>query len=182
MKFYVKFDLNFKKRRKNFVKIRILTHLATRGCSDVVTTSLYVSPTCAGTSELKHPATSRWNVAKTSQWYVSTTSCWNVVSTSQEDATTTPHRCFSSTSQTSLKWNTQGRLSGTSPGRLSSTYLWRPISTSLRRLLQVPNETLNNVAVVRLHHFSELRCCDVLLIGLYYIFKLLCLELNPVGF
>ena len=145
MKFYVKFDLNFKKRRKNFVKIRILTHLATRGCSDVVTTSLYVSPTSAGTSELKHPATSRWNVAKTSQCYVSTTSYWNVVTTSQEDVTATSHQCVSLTSRTSLKWNTQRRLSGTSLRRLSGTYPWRPISTSLRRLLYVPNETLNNV-------------------------------------
>ena len=35
----------------------------------------------------------------------------------------------------------------------------------------------NNVAVVRLHHVSELRCCAGL-----YVFKLLCHELNLVGF
>ena len=137
MKFYVKFDLSFRERQKYFVKIRILTHPARRRRSDVVTTSLYVSATSAGTSEMKQPATSRWNAAKTSQWYASTTSYWNVVTTSQEDVTTTSHQCVSSTSRTSLKWNTQQRL--------SSTYPWRPISTSLRRLLYVPNETLNNV-------------------------------------
>ena len=36
--------------------------------------------------------------------------------------------------------------------------------------------------VVRFHHVSELRCCDALLISLYYVFRLLCHELNPVGF
>ena len=138
MKFYVKFDLSFRERQKYFVKIRILTHPATRRCSDVVTTSLYVSATSACTSEMKHPATSRWNAAKTSQWCASTTSYWNVVTTSQEDVTTTFHQCVFSTSHTSLKWNTQRRL--------NSTYPWRPISTSLRRLLYVLNETLNNVA------------------------------------
>ena len=60
---------------------------------------------------------------------------------------------------------------------LSDTYPRRPITTSLRRLLEVPNEAPNNVAVVGLHHVSELRCCDGL-----YIFKLLCHELNLVGF
>ena len=123
---------------------------------------------------MKHPTTSRW--------YVSTASYWNVVRTSQEDVTTTCHQCVSSTSQKSLKWNTQRRLSGTSPRRLSGTYAWLPISTSLRRLLLVPNETLNNVAVVRLHLVSELRCCDALLMSLYYAFKLLNYELNLIGF
>ena len=85
---------------------------------------------------MKHPATSRWNVAKTSQWDISTTSYWNVMTTPQEDVTTTSHQCVSSTSQKSLKWNTQRRLSGTSPRRVSGTYLWRPISTSLRLLLK----------------------------------------------
>ena len=145
MKFYVKFDLSFRERQKYFVKIRILTHPARRRRSDVVTTSLYVSATSAGTSEMKQPATSRWNAAKTSQWYASTTSYWNVVTTSQEDVTATSHQCVSLTSRTSLKWNTQRRLSGTSLRRLSGTYPWGPISTSLRRLLYAPNETLNNV-------------------------------------
>ena len=131
---------------------------------------------------MKHPTTSPWNVAKTSQWYVSTTSYWNVIMTSQEDLTTTSHQCVSSTSQTSLKWNTQRRHSGTSPTSLSGTYPWRPISASLRRLLYVPNETLINVAVVHLHHVSILPCCDALLIGHYYVFKLLCHELNLPSF
>ena len=55
-----------------------------------------------------------------------------------------------------------------------------PISTSLR--LTVLNETLNNVAVVRLHHVSQLRCCDTLLVDLCYVFKLLCHYLHLVGF
>ena len=117
-----------------------------------------------------------------SEWYISTTSFWNVVTTSQEDITTTFHQCASWTSQTSLKWNTQWSLINTSPRLLSGTYIWRPISTSVRRLLEVPNKTLNNIPVVRLHQVSELRCCDPLLIGLYYIFKLLCHELNLIGF
>ena len=111
---------------------------------------------------MKHPATSRWNVAKTSQWDISTTSYWNVMTMPQEDVTTTSHQCVSSTSQKSLKWNTQRRLSGTSPRRVSGTYLWRPISTSLRLLLK--------------SQMKHLRCCNALLIGLYYIFKLLCVQ------
>ena len=103
-------------------------------------------------NKLKHSTRSRL--------YVSAASYWNFVTTSQEDVTTTSHQCVSSTSHTSLKWNTQRRLSGMSPRRISGTYPWRPISTSLWRLLLVPNETLNNVAVVCLHHVSELRCCD----------------------
>ena len=69
-----------------------------------------------------------------------------------------------------------------SPRCLSGTYPRRPISTSLRRLLYVPNETPNNVAVIRFHHISELRCRDVLLVSLYYFFKLLCHNLHLVGF
>ena len=127
--------------KNNFYCIKsftvILTITTRQG--DVVVTSqrrLFVRPSdVAGTSQMKHPTTSRWNVAKTSQWCVSTTSYWNVITTSQKDVTTTPHHYVSTTSQTSLKWNTQRRLSGTSPRRLSGTYPWRPISTSLRRLL-----------------------------------------------
>ena len=106
---------------------------------DVVATSQRRLPVhlndVAVASQMKHPTTSPWNVAKASQWYVSTTSYWNVVTTSQKDVTTMSHQCVSSTSQTSLKWNTQRRLSGTSPRRLSGTYPRRPISTSLWRLL-----------------------------------------------
>ena len=111
-----------------------------------------------GTSQMKHPTMSRWNVAKTTQWYASPTCYWNVVTTSQKDVTTTSHQCIFMTSQTSLKWNTQRRLSGTYPRR--------PISTSLRRLLKVPNKTPNNVVVVLLHHVSELLFHDVMLVGL----------------
>ena len=111
-----------------------------------------------GTSQMKHPTMSRWNVAKTTQWYASPTCYWNVVTTSQKDVTTTSHQCIFMTSQTSLKWNTQRRLSGTYPRR--------PISTSLRRLLEVPNKTPNNVVVVLLHHVSELLFHDVMLVGL----------------
>ena len=89
----------------------------------------------AGASQMKHPTTSQWNVAKTSQWYVFTTSYWYVVMTSHGDVMTTSHQYVSTTSQTSLKWNTQWRLSATSLRRLSGTYPPRPISTSLRRLL-----------------------------------------------
>ena len=53
-------------------------------------------------------------------------------------------------------------------------YPRRPISTSPRRLLQVPNKTPNNVAVVRLHHASQLRCPDALLLDFYYVFMFPC--------
>ena len=79
--------------------------------------------------------------------------------TSQGDVMTTSHQYVSMTSQISLKWNTQRRLRGTSSRRLSGTHPRRPISTSL---MLVPNETANNVAVVRLHLVSEFRCCDAL--------------------
>ena len=85
--------------------------------------------------QMKHPTTSRSNVAMTSQWCVSTTSYWNVIMTSQREVATTPQDYVSTVSQTSLKWNTQRSLSGTLPKNLSGTYPWRPISTSLRRLL-----------------------------------------------
>ena len=57
----------------------------------------------AGASQMKHPTTSQWNVAKTSQWYVFTTSYWYVVMTSHGDVMTTSHQYVSTTSQTSLK-------------------------------------------------------------------------------
>ena len=104
------------------------------------------------------------------------------MTTPQEDVTTTSHQNVSTKSQTSLKWITQRRLSGTSPRRLSGTYPRRPISTSVRRILQVPNATPNNVAFERLYHLLELRCWHALSVGLYYVFKLLCHNLCLVGF
>ena len=133
-------------------------------------------------SQMKHPTTSRWNVAKTSQWCVCTTSYWNVIMTSYKDVTTTPHYYVSTTSQTSLTWNTQRRVCATLPRRLSGTYPRRPISMSLRCLLWVPNKTPKNVVVVCLHHVSELRFRDLLLVGLYYSFKSFCCNLHLVGF
>ena len=56
-----------------------------------------------------------------------------------------------------------------------------PNDASMERL-QVPNETPNTVTVVRLHHVSELRCCDAFLVGLYYVFRLLCHDLHLLGF
>ena len=123
---------------------------------------------------MKHSTTSRWHVAKTSQWYVSTTSLWNILTAPQVDGLTTSHQYASTMSQTSLKWNTQRRL--------SRAYPRRPISTSLQRLLQLPNQTPNNVAVERLPHVSELLCCDVLLVGFCYVFRLLCHDLHLVAF
>ena len=88
----------------------------------------------------------------------------------------------STTSQTILKSNTQRGLSGMSPRRFSGTCPQRPISTSLRRLLLGPNEIPNNVAVVRLHHVSELPCRDAWFVGFYYVFKLFSHCLHLVGF
>ena len=150
------------------------THPATRRRSDVVMTSLCMS---------------QWHrryVSNETPNDVSVVRLHGILLERRDDVsrgrTTTSHQCVSSTSQKSLKWNTQRRLSGTSPRRLSGTYAWLPISTSLRRLLLVPNERLNNVAVVRLHLVSGLRCCDALLLGLYYAFKLFNYELNLIGF
>ena len=75
----------------------------------------------AGTSQMKHPTTSQWNVF--------TTSYWCVVTTSQRNVMTPSHQYVSTTSQIRLKWNTKQRLSGTSPRLLSGTYPRRPIST-----------------------------------------------------
>ena len=125
-------------------------------------------------SQLKQPTTS--------QWYVFTMSYWNFATTSQEDITMTFYQYVSTTSQTSLNWNVQQRLSGTLPRRLSGMYPRRAISTFLRRLLQAPKEAPNNVAVVRLHQVLQLRCCDALLLDVYYVFKLLCHNLHLVGF
>ena len=116
--------------------VLLITHPTLRRRGDVVTTSLSVrSSDVAGTSQVKHPTTSRWNVTKTFQSYVSTACYWNVVTTSQKDLTTKSHQYVSTTSQKSLKWNTQRRHGGTLPRRLSGTYPRCPISTSLRRLL-----------------------------------------------
>ena len=63
-------------------KIRILP---TRQ-QEVVVTSKHRFSVCpsevAGTSQMKNPTTSHWNVFKTFQWYLSTTSYWNVLVTS----------------------------------------------------------------------------------------------------
>ena len=52
---------------------------------------LFVRPSdVAGTSQMKHPTMSQWNVAKTSQRYVFTNSYWYAVTTSQEDVMAMP--------------------------------------------------------------------------------------------
>ena len=43
-------------------------------------------------------------------------------------------------------------------------------------------ETPSEVAVVGLHHLSELRCHDPLLVRLYDTFKLRCHDIQLVGF
>ena len=138
-------------------------NLSFRG--DVIRTSLFTSKPRRRYVWNVSPSNVSVNVTKTSQWYVSTTSYWYVVTTSQGDVMTTSHQYVSTTSQISLKWNTQQRLNGTSPGRLNGTCPRRPNSTSLRRFLQVLNETPSNVAVVCLHHVSDLRCPDALLVS-----------------
>ena len=54
----------------------------------------------------------------------------------------------------------------------------------LARLYEVSgkSKTPKNVVVVCLHQVSELRFTNVLLVGLYYNFKLLCRNLHLVGF
>ena len=49
-----------------------------------------------------------------------------------------------------------------SPRRHSGTYPRRPISNVSTTSPVTPKETRNNVAVVRLHHVSELRCRNTL--------------------
>ena len=151
---------------KEFYEFLQAIHPATRRFSDIVATSLCTSQDVVGMPQMKHPTTSQWKVAKMSQWYLSTTPYWNVVTTSQDDVTATSHQSTSTKSRTSVKWNTQKRLSSTSPRRLSGTHPRRSINTPLRRLLSVLNETSDKVIVVRFHQVSELRCSNVLLVGL----------------
>ena len=65
-------------------------------------------------SQMKHPTTSRWYVAKTSQWYVSTMSHKNVITTSQRYLTTT--------FQANPKWSTQWSCGCRSPAHLWMTF------------------------------------------------------------
>ena len=65
---------------------------------------LFVRPSdVTGTSQMKHPTMSQWNVTKTSQWYVFTTSYSYAVTTSQEDVMMMFHQYVSPKSQISLK-------------------------------------------------------------------------------
>ena len=74
------------------------------GCCQVYLWRISVRPSdIAGTSQIKYPTMSRWNVAKTSQLYIFSASCWNLMTTSQEDEPTTFHQYVYKTSQKSLK-------------------------------------------------------------------------------
>ena len=106
---------NIDEKRKYFAEEINLNELISKKLKNVCKTLTYIKHlpnrqlrpcNVAGTSQMKHPTTSRWNVVKTSQWYVSTTSYWNVVTTSQEDVTTTSHQYVFTTSQAILKRNT----------------------------------------------------------------------------
>ena len=158
------------------------TRPVTGGCGDVVALSPCTSQQCHSYSSTD----THNDVLMEHRQDISVVRLHDVISERrqmpQDDVTTTSHRRDSTTSQTSHKWNAQRRLSGTSPRRLSGTHPQCPISMSLRRLLKVPNETPNNVAVVRLHYILELRCRDALFVGLYYVFKLLGHDLHLVGF
>ena len=54
-----------------FKRFSAITHPATGPPGDVVPTSLLSPSNVVGTSQMKHPTTSQWNVAKTCQWFVS---------------------------------------------------------------------------------------------------------------
>ena len=115
------------------------------------------------------------------------------------------------TSQVRLKWNTQRRLSGTSPRRLSGTSSRRLKQVSNETPNDVSVVRHQDVSVVRIHHVPLVRLYDVfcnsqmkhpitslwyvsttsqsyvvatpcLYYGLHYVFKLLCHDLQLVGF
>ena len=88
----------------------------------------------AGTSQMKHPMTSSWNVAKTFQWFVSTRSYLNIVTTSQKFVT----RCPISTSSRRLK-----EVSNETPSDVSVV---RYQDVSVVRIHDVPLARLYNVS------------------------------------
>ena len=88
----------------------------------------------AGTSQMKHPMTSSWNVAKTFQWFVSTRSYLNIVTTSQKFVT----RCLISTSSRRLK-----EVSNETPSDLSVV---RYQDVSVVRIHDVPLARLYDVS------------------------------------
>ena len=100
-----------KYKRRQFASSKNCLNCLTNHPPDIKTSwrrsndfSLSVRPSdVAGTSQVKHPTTSRWNVTKTFQSYISKTCYWNVVTTSQKDLTTKSHQYVSTTSQKSLK-------------------------------------------------------------------------------
>ena len=134
---------------------------------------------------MEHPTTSQWNIAETSQWYVFTASYWYVATTPQGDVMTTSHQYVSTTSQISLKWNTQRRLSGTSPRRLSGTYPERTICTSPVHNISCNSQMKHSITslwYVSTMSQSYVVATPCLYYGLYYVFKLLCRNLQLVGF
>ena len=132
---------------------------------------------------MKHPATSKWNVAKTSQWYVSTTSYWNVLTTSEGDIMTTSHQYISTTFQTSLKWNTQWfsvvRHQDVSVERIDNVPLVRFYDVSCNSQMKHPITSLWYVSTTSWSYFVA---TPFLCYGLYYVFKLLFCDLHLAGF
>ena len=111
---------------------------------------------------------SRWNVTEMSQWYVSTTSYWHIF----PKVTTMSHQwVFHNISKKSqMKHPTMSQWFAI------KTFQWY-VSTTSHQYVPVtspvnPKRSTKDVAAVCLHHISKLPCCDALLVGLYYVFKL----------
>ena len=138
------------------------SHQETRCRTDVVTTFL-----CTFQQRHRHVSNEIPNdVLVERRENVSVVCLRYLIMAFHKDITMTPHQYVATTSQTSHKWNTQWHFTGMLPRGFSGTYSRHPIRRSLQRLLQLPNETINNVVVVHLHHVPELRCREDLLVGL----------------
>ena len=135
---------------------------------------LSVHPNDPGTSQMKHPTTSWWNVAKTCQYEVSIKLLTNVVTRSQECVRTTlrlhnvsnetPNDisvvCHQDVSVVGLHGVIKERSDNVSRVHNNDVPLVN-VLMSLRLLRLVSNETSNDVSAVRLHNVAQERCSDI---------------------
>ena len=129
----------------------------------------------AGASQMKHPTTSQWNVAKTSQQYVFMVSYWYAVRTSQGDVMKMPHQQVSTTSQ-QVSNEIPNNVSGV---RIHDVPLVRLYDVSCNSQMKHPITSLWYVSTTSRSYVVATPC---LYYGFYYVLKLLYHDLQLVGF
>ena len=135
--------------------MRDISHPATRRCGDAVTTSL-----CTSQRRRRYVSNETPNdVSVERRQDASVVRLYDFLLVCRDDVSRVCNNDVPSVSLQDVSNKPQMKHPKTSEWYVTKTSQWYASTTSLRRL---PNETPNNVAVVRLLHVSELRCRNAL--------------------